>query len=570
MPPFGEIIRRSGVQLPQQAESRTEVHLGTVQPLLGDPAHSGASRRVLARLMAVRKHLEAAALLDPKDEAQRQSLVALSYDEYIDALKYMKRLQKQLAEDGWLSPPDDKPELAHFVGKIFKNDLHKPTFQGYLNYVSEVNPMYGESLSYVSPPFLDQDTRKQHTYVAASSGSGKTELLKALALHDIRQEKAATVIIDPTGNFAGAVARWPEFQGKGAERLVYINPSLRKGFVPSLNPLDAEHLDDDDRSILAGQLTDVFAEVVGKGDWTAQTETVASACFQVLVRRPGATLRDLRLALVERDRKEPLPGIAQAIIADGKRSPITEVQDFFTHDFLSVQYTTSKGSLRAKIANMLRDRFLADMTCLPSRIVLEKLLDERKTIIFDLGAWGAKAMAGNFGRLVIAQLATIGMRRSTRFGEAHTPMHIYVDEADMFMGSSVLHILSKLRQHGVHLTLAQQTAGYGFSGDDKEQLFNNTAIKFTAGKNQWPVLSDINVPAEAANGLSPGQFVGRWGRDGEPFRLDVRSDLLDNSRAMPDEAWEKVVAYQLERYYTPKLQTAADAPSDDTGETWPE
>lgn len=139
-----------------------------------------------------------------------------------------------------------------------------------------------------------------------------------------------------------------------------------------------------------------------------------------------------------------------------------------------------------------------------------------------------------------------------------TPLNIYVDEADHFVSHSVLNILSKLRQHKVSLTLTQQTPGYGYEGADKYQLFNNTAVKFATGEGQREVLALMRAPADAARGLPVGQFIGRWGRDGEPFRLVVRRDLADAGRAMTAAEWEEVKAFQLGRYYIRREEPAAD------------
>ena len=567
MPSLGELVRRAGVSAPALVPQPVIVNLGAITPFVGDPQRSQAAQKAIANIEAVRQVAIQGGwkFSAPSSIAEwRRRYVAANYSDYLDAIKNrnsiisgFERDAKRINATDPHAFPVDRAEIYQLLVHIYNRSLHTADFQGYVNYVGAVHENYVACLNRIPPPALADDTRHQHTYITGSAGSGKTELLKALVHHDLVHNHAA-VIIDPTGNFARAVAMWPEFEGGGADRLVYINPKLKAGMVPALNPLDARRLEKDDRSILAGQLTDVLAQVVGKGEWTTQTETVASNCLQVAVNTKGATLRHLRLALVETEKKKTdLPPMVDHIIRLGKLHHIPEVRDFFTYEFTSSQYATSKGSLRAKLSYMLRNELFASVTGLPSRIHLEELVDARKVIVFDLGAWGDNAAAGAFGRMVIAQLAAIGMRRSTRYGEPQTPMHIFVDEADLFVGPAVLNILSKLRQHGVHLTLAQQTVGYGFDGADKHQLLNNTAIKFTAGDGQREMLTVMHAPPDATQGLRQGQFVGRWGRDGDVFRLDVRSDLLGNTRSMSPAAWEKVVQHQLQHYYA-RLEEVSD------------
>lgn len=525
----------------------------------------------LNRIYAVRDAFLNAA--DAIGEGVWEHHVAMTYPTYITTLKNVDKVERHVREDTYLPNHLSFPEILHFAAEVFSPEVHTPNFQGYVNYVTELHQTYGKALGQIPAIVLPDEIRQQHTYITGSSGSGKTELLKALIAHDITQRTSAVVIIDPTGNLARAVAMWPEFcQEPG--RLAYINPKISPGHVPAMNPLDAQHLNREERSILAGQLTDVLAQVVGKSEWTTQTETVANACFQVLVNRPGATLRDLRLALVE-TKRGLLPSMVADIIREGQKHHIAEIRDFFTYEFMSSQYATSKGSLRAKIGNVLRNELFANITGRASSIRLEELIASHKIIIFDLSAWGDNTAAGAFGRLVVAQIAAIGMRRAAHFGENFVPVHTYMDEADLFVSPAVLNILSKLRQHGIHMTLAQQTAGYGFDSRDKQQLMNNTAIKFTAGDGQKEMLAMMRAPNDATWGLKEGQFVGRWGRDGEVFRLKVRSDLLGNTRRMDDKGWAEVLAGQLERFYVrqdagPEERVMPDAPADTTGGTWRE
>ena len=573
MPSLSELVRKSGISVPATVTLRALVTLGEISPIVGEPERSPSSSMALNRIHAVRDAFLKAS--DAIGEGMRARHVAMTYPTYLDTLKNVDKVERHIRERTYLPNHLSYPEILHFAEEVFSRDIHSPNFQGYVNYVTALHQTYGEALGHIPAIVLPDETRQQHTYITGSAGSGKTELLKALIAHDITQRTSAVVIIDPTGNLARAVAMWPEFWQE-PERLAYINPKISPGHVPAMNPLDARHLSREERGILAGQLTDVLAQVVGKGEWTTQTETVANACFQILVNRPGATLRDLRLALVESETKKgPLPSMVADIIREGQKHHIAEIRDFFTYEFMSSQYATSKGSLRAKIGNMLRNELFANITGHASSIRLEELIAARKIIIFDLGAWGDNTAAGAFGRLVVAQIAAIGMRRAAHFGESFVPVHAYMDEADLFVSPAILNILSKLRQHGIHMTLAQQTAGYGFESREKQQLMNNTAIKFTAGDGQKEMLAMMHAPIDATWGLKQGQFVGRWGRDGEVFRLKVRSDLLGNTRRMDDEEWEEVLAGQLERFYVrqdaePEERSTQDAPAHDTGGTWRE
>jgi hypothetical protein len=555
---FQALAIRAGVQLP--APPAKGIYLGTVSPLLGEPGRSESSNRALERIYAVRDellNLVKAPGGSPQEMAERQrSLIVMPYESYLEAVKSANQLPRSFQEGKYIPPHLNTPECAHFVLRLYRNAVHKPDFESYLGYVCDVNAVYAKALDNVPAPVLDEATRQQHTYIAAGAGSGKTELMKAFIQHDVN-EGHAIIILDPQGNLARAVARWPDFAGAAKSRLMYFDPRLGndRNSVPGFNPLNTEGMDEEERSIVAEQLVDALAQVVGKEDWSTRTETVARNCLNVLVHQKHVTLFDLHEALFRDDRGKKIPAKAARMQEMGLNHHNRAVRSFFENSFFSQEYVAAKGSLVGKLDSILSNDIFSDVISVRPKISLETLINERKVTVFNLGAWGNERGAGAFGRLLIAQIAALGMRRSMKGGEK-VPVHVYVDEADWFVSPAVLNILSKLRQHGVHLTLVQQTAGFNFQGQDKQQLFTNTAIKFTSG-GQREMVASMNAPADATQGLEQGQFVGRWGRAGELFRLDVRRDLAGDGNAMTEEEWSELVDYQLHRYYTRRNEVFA-------------
>lgn len=149
---------------------------------------------------------------------------------------------------------------------------------------------------------------------------------------------------------------------------------------------------------------------------------------------------------------------------------------------------------------------------------------------------------------MLAKVSALGTRRSMEYGTAKTPVHVYVDEADLFVSPAMLVILSKLRQHGIYMTFAQQTPAFGYTGSEREQLLNNTSIKFASGDGQGAMLKMMNVPADATRSLRQQQFIGRWGRGGTPFKITVH-DTIANRPPMSGNEWQNVLQHQISTYY---------------------
>jgi hypothetical protein len=114
---------------------------------------------------------------------------------------------------------------------------YSPDSKGYLIYLNDYfddiereaghrsTVRFHDLMQKVPTPQLDEEVRKEHTSIVAGTGAGKSELMKALAYHDVRRGKSAVVIIDPHGTMAAEIARWPEVAKSG--RLVWLLSPLK-------------------------------------------------------------------------------------------------------------------------------------------------------------------------------------------------------------------------------------------------------------------------------------------------------------------------------------------------------
>ena len=115
-----------------------------------------------------------------------------------------------------------------------------PNLAGYLAYLREVAPGMAAFLSRPLPVMLPAAAMLRHTYATGAIGSGKTEMLKLLIHGLAGVGNCAVVVLDPHGDMAEQIARWPEFAPGGAwhGRLAYVDPFLDDGHSPCLNPFD--------------------------------------------------------------------------------------------------------------------------------------------------------------------------------------------------------------------------------------------------------------------------------------------------------------------------------------------
>ncbi|TSC67368.1 MAG: hypothetical protein G01um101466_721, partial [Parcubacteria group bacterium Gr01-1014_66] len=139
--------------------------------------------------------------------------------------------------------------------------------------------------------------RRQHMYVIGKTGTGKTALLKNMALQDIRAGRGIG-IIDPHGEFVEEVlAQIPEERAKD---VVYFNP-VDSEFPIGFNVLEVpdykyKHLVVSD---LLGIFTKIWANV-----WSARMEYILQNCILALLDTLGTTLLGIPRLLVDKDYRQ--------------------------------------------------------------------------------------------------------------------------------------------------------------------------------------------------------------------------------------------------------------------------
>ncbi|MBA6397592.1 hypothetical protein H4J67_07520 [Colwellia sp. BRX10-4] len=78
------------------------------------------------------------------------------------------------------------------------------------------------------------------------------ELIKA-------KPKEAVILLDPHGDMAQEIAQFKEFnQPKFANRLVFIDPSLKTGYSPSINPFQLEVKTDENIALMTQELLSII------------------------------------------------------------------------------------------------------------------------------------------------------------------------------------------------------------------------------------------------------------------------------------------------------------------------
>jgi len=448
----------------------------------------------------------------------------------------------------------------------FDSSKHTPDLNGYLRYMAEQAPEFFNFLhQHPIDIVIPESARLRHTYITGGSGSGKSELLKLLIYNYAGRLKnyGAVVVIEPHGDLASEISQWGLFVEP--DRLVYIDPNLEAGYTPTINPLELPPKANAD--VYAQELLTAFEELLagdGGNTLTNNMRALMLPCLKVLLAMKGATFKDLKAMMGSQER-------ATKYAAMGRKHPNEMVRDFFQHEFNDSKFSRTKDAIGTKITSITNTEAEQKVFLGKNTIDLEAAVDARKVIIcrFSKGTIGSEASKA-LGKFIIASLKSMALRRADIEQSERVPVHLFVDECQNYVTSSMDDILRESRKYKLYLTMAQQLFGDGMNSDTRRVIMGNTQIKI-AGRNQddftiKKMASTLKIDPEKFNNLKAGQFLTRIG-EGQGFKLNAWPILIkdENGRCKMDmqpEHWPQVKAEQLQKYYRKINPELLEAPQD--------
>lgn len=386
---------------------------------------------------------------------------------------------------------------------------------------------------------LPYNERKLHSFIVASSGSGKSELIKYLIWQDFKNDKSL-ILIDPQGDLSDQVAK---LKAKKNDKLVYFNVNLDQAQTPIFNPLYLPKATPEEIERYARETVGVLEELVGE-DLTAPMRRLAFPLIYMLMIQGNKSLSDLIDYVSEENKNK--------VVEMAKNLPNPEVRKFFSEYFTNKQFDGTKTSITSKVGDLLYESKFREAVTGVNTIDLEKYVNEGYKVIFNLSGLSDDA-TDIFGKLITTQIRILANKREYN---THRPsVFVYIDEFQRFTTKSINVGLTQLRKYGFHFTLATQGFGQGLDSETTKTVLSNSNIKIVGKNGSYDDLNKMTkyIDTDISNlkGLKRGQFYIKIGSELSKL-IEVPSDLIDNTANMKPEQWAKVKAEQLEKYYTPK------------------
>ncbi|MDX2133595.1 MAG: DUF87 domain-containing protein [Saprospiraceae bacterium] len=414
---------------------------------------------------------------------------------------------------------------------------YTPDAEGYVQALMKANLsvmsffLGGRLKAYLPLPKL-----KMHSYIVAPTGSGKSELIRAI-FYELQKkyEKFSFVLIDPHGDLAKKVKRFHLNVDK--ERVIYIDPFLKDGYSPTFNVFDVGEKSIKNLSHTAEQIIISFEEVLSRegGELSESMVNMLEKSIYFLLERDGSTLVDLA------DLLNAQPDILQEAI---------EYSEYFNERFLKTE-KRSRDALLYRVERLLNSPALKPLVAGQSTFSLEKSLNSGKVIIFNLGELGEMTQAA-FGKFLVANIKSLVRKRDP---EKSLPTFVFIDECQNLVSGSFEYILSQLRKYGLHLILANQYVNQ--LGEQVEAVKKNTAIKIVGGDEADDIKAMITLPKDQISLKDYEYYLKIRGRT--PLKIKSPSFLINNPDFEMTSQEEQVFdKYQLSKYYKVVGQTKTE------------
>ena len=331
---------------------------------------------------------------------------------------------------------------------------------------------------------------KKHGYLVASSWSGKSELIKLLVYRELikPEPKEAVILLDPHGDMAQEIAQFNEFSHtKYANRLVFIDPSLKQGYSPSINPFQLEFKTESNIALMTQELLSIIKVLLqwlgqssngSQNQWTSTTnqmDAILSPCIATLLRCGNSSFSDLQRFMDDNNNAD--------LLALGQQSPNPQHRLLFRNKFNSPLFSATKHGIYTRLQVILNDPTFQNLISNTTTVNLKQLIEEKKIILFKLSlgnTWSDSVQA--YGRFIVGLLRIIALQRTNIAVHKRVPILLFIDEFQNFISSNIEKALTQLRKYGLHLILANQYVWQQISTALQKTLFAS-GVKI-AGKNE--------------------------------------------------------------------------------------
>ena len=398
---------------------------------------------------------------------------------------------------------------------------------------------------------IRNEDRQRHIYIIGKTGTGKSALLKNMAIQDILLGHGIC-FIDPHGEIAEELLDF--VPARRINDTIYFNPG-DVNYPIAFNVL--EKVSDEMKPLVASAILSVFKKI-WPDVWSARMEYILSNTILTLLEKENSTILGINRLLADKEYRKK--------IVETLKDPL--VKSFWTKEFAkySAKYEVeATAAIQNKIGQFIANPLIRNIVGQPkSKINIREIMDKEKIFIANLskgkiGEENSKLLGG----FLVSQLYFAAMSRIDLPEEKRKPFYLYVDEFQNFVTESFVNILSEARKYGLVLILANQYLSQlleiraeGIVSKIKDAIFGNvgTIITFRVGPEDAEYLSqEFHPPFSSQDiiNLPKYNIYIKMISNGVPLK-PFSAQTLPPFKPPPKTNKEKIIRISRERYATPR------------------
>jgi hypothetical protein len=325
--------------------------------------------------------------------------------------------------------------------------------------------------------------RRAHLYLIGKTGTGKSTLLEALMLDDLRKGKGFA-LLDPHGDLVKKIkSQIPDNRSDDLIDFDIPDSNQPYGFNPLANV--AAHK----RPLAASGLIQVFKHL-WNDSWGPRLEHILRNCLLTLLDYPNANLSDILRLLSDKDfRKVVVPFITN-----------DQIKEFWIKEYDKYPErlrAEAISPIQNKVGAFLSHPLLKNILTNPEKsLSLRRIMDESKILLVNLAKGSIGEDTANLlGSLLISRFDLAALSRADIPENERHDYTLYLDEFHNFTTQSLVLMLSELRKYRLSLVLAHQYLTQ-LEPSIKDAILGNvgTLIVFRIGANDAEILAQEFAP----------------------------------------------------------------------------
>jgi hypothetical protein len=294
---------------------------------------------------------------------------------------------------------------------------------------------------------MERDDRRRHTYIIGRTGTGKTELMKNMAIQDIRNGEGIC-IVDPHGDLVEDVLQY--IPKERAEDVIIFEPADMERPL-GLNMLEAK--DPSQKDFMIQEMIAIFYKLFPPETIGPMFEHNMRNVMLTLMedtQYPG-TIADIpRMFTDVNFQKYKLSKVKDPIVRAFWEKEMAKTSDFHKSEML--------GYLISKVGRFVENEMMRNIIGQPkSAFDFRKVMDDGKILLINLskGKTG-EVNAKLLGLIIVSKLQMAALSRADIPEENRRDFYLYVDEFQNFVTDSFATILSEARKYRLNLVMAHQ------------------------------------------------------------------------------------------------------------------